>query len=553
MPTAPRLYPILFSLCLACCAPALGQEQTQPVLGSVSGRVTVSQAPAPGVEVQLLKPGSGRPARAALAKTTTDKRGRYKFKGVGPGEYYVLPVSATLLVLDRVDYNQPGKRVLVAAGESAGGVDFDLSPPSSISGRVTDADGEPVVGVAVRLQSDTSNHVTPADRKPVATDARGAYRAAGIPPGRYLVSVGDDRFLSAVREDDSRHYALTFHPDADDQGKAVGVEVPPGAEAPGVDIRVGRPVKTYEITGRVIDGETGRPVPGVELVVESYGANGRMTSSSSGAWRTDAEGRFAFFGVRPGRYAIAPEGDAASNAYADPTGVEVKDGNVAGLELRTQRAGTISGTVVLEGAGDPAAAIRLAGLYLFVSVSAEDRPHSSGRSSPVGPDGSFHLGGLRPGKVTIHPVATQIAQRGKFALLRLERDGAEVSNGLALGGGENVAGLRVVVGTGAATGRVRGQVVVEGGPLDGLKLGVYYRRDGSAPNTYHSAETDARGRFAIQNLTEGEYEFTVGPMSVMHTSPAGSKTVSRMPTVKRSVAVRAGVEAEVTLVVALRP
>jgi protocatechuate 3,4-dioxygenase beta subunit len=556
MPTFSRPYPILFSLCLVFCAPALGQEQTRALVGGVAGRVTASQAPAPRVEVQLLKSGIGQPARAVAAKTTTDKRGRYKFAGVEPGEYYVLPVSATLLVLDRADYNQPGKRVLVTAGESAGGVDFDLSPPSSISGRVTDADGEPVVGAAVRLHSDSSNYVAPADGKPLVTDAQGAYRAVGIPPGRYLVSVGDSHhhyLLSAVKRDDSRRYAETFHPDAADQRKAVEVEVAPGAEAPGIDIRMGRPLKTYEIAGRVIDGETGRPVPGVAVGIVSYGADGSTSSSTSGSWQTDAEGRFTFFGVRPGRYAIAPEADAASNGYAEPVGVEVKEGDVVGLELRTRRAGTVSGTVVLEGAGALAAATKLARQSLYASVSGEGGTSPSSASSRVGPDGGFHLVGLRPGKVMYWHIVSEVGQR-EFTVLRVEREGVEVRDGLTLGSGENVAGLRVVVvDTSSATGRVRGQVVIEGGTLDGLRLGVYYRRDGSEPNTYNSAEPDARGRFALRNLLEGEYEFTVGPMSVMHTSPAGSKTVSRMPTVKQSVAVKAGAEAEVTLVVVLRP
>ena len=551
MLTAPRFYPAIFSLCLAFCAPALGQEQAKSATGSVAGRVTVSQAPAPGIEVQLLKPGRGRPERAAVAKTTTDKRGRYRFAGVEPGEYHVLPTAQTLLVLDRVDYNnQPGKRVIVTAGESAGGVDFDLLPPSSISGRVTDADGEPVAGIAVMLQSDSSHHVTPADRKPVVTDAQGGYRAAGIPPGRYFVSAGDDRFFSALRRDDNR-YAKTFHPDAADQRKAAEVEVPAGGEATGVDIRVGRPLKTYVIKGRVVDGETERPVPGVELSIEWQGTDGRMRGSVSGDWQTDAEGRFAVFDVLPGRYLIVPQGAAASNTYADPVGVEVKDGDVAGLEIRTRRAGTITGTAELEGERDPAAASKLAGMILLASVMIEGRSRSDFTSSEIKPDGSFRLGGLQPGKVMFHLTAKSEAQRGVFTLLRVEREGADLRGGLVLGSGEEVTGLRVIVGTG--TGRVRGQVIIEGGPLDGLQLGVYYRREGAAPGTYNSAEPDARGRFAIRNLVEGEYEFMVGPMSVMHTSPAGGKTVSRMPTVKQNVVVKAGAEAEVTLVVALRP
>jgi hypothetical protein len=119
-----------------------------------------------------------------------------------------------------------------------------------------------------------------------------------------------------------------------------------------------------------------------------------------------------------------------------------------------------------------------------------------------------------------------------------------------VGVGENLTGLRLVMAAGSSV--LRGEVKIEGGPLEGVNLHVICRPTNGNPHSY-SAELDTRGHFVIKNLIPGEYELILGPMTVTISGEKGSSTMNRMPTVKQNVMVGQGVDAEVTLVLSLRP
>lgn len=57
----------------------------------------------------------------------------------------------------------------------------------------------------------------------------------------------------------------------------------------------------------------------------------------------------------------------------------------------------------------------------------------------------------------------------------------------------------------------------------------------------------------INGLTPGEYELTIGPMSVEISGEGGSRMMDRMPTVKQTVVVGPGADAVVTLLMTLKP
>jgi hypothetical protein len=140
--------------------------------------------------------------------------------------------------------------------------------------------------------------------------------------------------------------------------------------------------------------------------------------------------------------------------------------------------------------------------------------------------------------------------QNEFTILRLERNGQDITNGMVIGQGEQVTGLRVVIGAGS--GAIRGQVKIEGGQLEGVLLTLYLRRAGSG-NFHRQTELDTNGRFVIEKLVEGDYELRIGPMGVTVTGDAGVKTMSRTPEVKQTVNVNPGAVSEVTLVLSLKP
>jgi hypothetical protein len=66
---------------------------------------------------------------------------------------------------------------------------------------------------------------------------------------------------------------------------------------------------------------------------------------------------------------------------------------------------------------------------------------------------------------------------------------------------------------GAGSSVLRGEVKIEGGPLEGVNLYVMYRPINGDSHMFSRAELDARGRFVIKGLTPGDYELVIGPMS----------------------------------------
>ena|SRR5687767_559111 len=522
--------------------------------GSISGRITVDGTPRAGLVVELLATDTNGPRRP-VAKATTGKTGKYVLTNVASGTYDVSPSTPMLVVPNQGKSGQSGKSVTIETGERVKGIDFDLVSKGSISGRVRDVSGEPVKGQRVELilrgednYSRSFYSSAPGDH---TTSDEGVYRISGVPPGRYIVKVGIAYGLTGYgRSDKSRiYYPETFHSSADEESKATVVEVATGRETSDVDITVGRPLKIYEIVGQLIVAETGAPVPNVGLEVIATSANGKSSDHLGGGFKSNASGEFRIPNALPGHYVLAPVNDPVSNTYGDPISFDVKDEDVTGLKIPMHSASTLTGIVTIEGNVDPPIAEVLSKLMISAHTFA-DNLMSSTMTSPINAAGGFRITGIRPGKVSL----SSFVQRGGPAalrILRIERNGIELRDGVAVRAGEDVNGLRLVLGAGSSV--LRGDVKIEGGPLEGVNLYVMYRPTNGDPNRLYRAELDVRRHFVIKDLTPGDYELVIGPMSVEVSGEKGSRMMNRMPTVRQTVSVGAGADAEVTLVMTLKP
>ena len=552
----PKLISLLAAF--ACFSSSVGVsiQAQQPVpgknSGSISGRITVDGRPKAGLVVELLTTDG---ERRAISKATTSKTGRYVLTNVESGTYDVSPSAPTLVVPNQGKSGQPGKSVTIETGERVKGIDFDLVSKGSITGLVRDVSGEPVNGQTVELILRGEDNYSrpfyssaPGDHR---TNDEGVYRISGVPPGRYIVKVGIAYGLTSSGPSEKSHvyYPETFHPSADEESKATIVEVATGRETTNVDITVSTPLKIYEIVGQLIVVETGAPVPNVGLQLTTKSANGRNSSHQSGAFRSNANGEFRIPNALPGHYVVAPENDRVSNTYGDPISFDVKDEDVTGLKIPMHSASTLTGIVTIEGTVD----LPVADVLSKLMISAHtlfDNLMSSTMTSPINSDGGFRITGIRPGKVSL----SSYVQRGGPAalrILRIERNGTELRDGVDVRSGEDINGLRLVLGAGSSV--LRGEVKIEGGPLEGVNLYVLYRPTNGDPHRFYRAELDARRRFVIKGLTPGDYELTIGPMSVEISGERGGRMMDRMPTVKQTVAVGAGADAEVTLVMTLKP
>ncbi|HLL75583.1 MAG TPA: hypothetical protein VK421_10000 [Pyrinomonadaceae bacterium] len=554
----------LFLLLLAPNAPTQAQSPSSaPQPGAITGRVTTDDGKAaPRVGVALMpaeyQPNRNRP----VSRAETDGDGRFRMTNVPAGRYRLLTLTPAHTAPDlRGSFLDNGRLINVAAGETVEGADFVLTRGGVITGRVTTGDGKPAVGERIGVTyADRRNERGPAASavNPFEweTDDRGVYRIYGLAPGRYLVSVGQDTGGGVIVVGmASPRYARTFHPSTTDAAQARVVEVSSGMEATGVDISLADAPKSFQATGRIVD-EAGRPVAGVGVAHSSL----RPDQKSIGGWgwdgsKSNQNGEFVLKNLFPGRYAafiVKFGGDAspAHNDYSEPAQFEITDGDISNLTIRMKRGGSISGTAVVEGTNDRAVIQRLSTLSIYANLTPA-KPDQLGAAvmgdNKINPDGSFRIAGIAPGKMRL--VVGGFPQPKGFTLLRVERNGVEVPrDGIEVGPGEQVTGVRLVIGYGTATLRGQISLVSNGQPAalpEGVRLSVSAARAGagaSAANFGGGATVDARGRFVLEGLMSGEYELTVRAFA------PGAPGAQQYPAVKQTVQMTEGGEASVTVV-----
>ena len=462
---------------------------------TISGKVTMKGNGVAGILVGVRLPQSGR--REAAVVTETDEQGKYRLSNVAPGQYEVL-LGAPQYVLTGVDRT---KNLIVGEAETIENVDFSIVRGGVITGKVTDADGRPVIEEPVEVIGPEGATAGPMSRMSLmsnTTDDRGIYRIYGLAPGKYKVAAGTSEDRMYYGRAPNTVYKQTFYPSATDTAQATLIEVTEGSEATNIDITLGRTMGVFTVIARVVDAETGQPISDVNYGLEKMRENGSSSTSGSAS---DKRGEIKLESMTPGKYALyllpTPQRDVSSEAVP----FEVVDRDIKDLVIKASSGGSIAGAIVFDGVDEKTARTNLNGLMIYAHVMSTDK-HRGG-SSPqgtIGADGSFRVGGLRAGTVFFsifrHPT-------GQFEVVRVERDGVVVQPNLEIKAREQIKGLRLIVR--ARSGKIRGVVKMENGQIPTSRIQVTAKRVGEE---YYETpmQVDDRGRFQSEAIAAGLYE-----------------------------------------------
>src|SRR5215471_960537 len=267
--------------------------ETKTGTATISGRVTLKGGLARAVEVILV---TNLRWSANAPRSRTDENGRFFFTNVAAGSYEIFAVAP--------GYVSAFEMHSVADGVKVENVDLEIKRGAVIAGRIRDLRGRPVIEETVtlkKLDKPQSYSSYNPDFGMNRTDDRGAYRIYGLPEGRYLVSVGyawPERITSS-----HTFYPRVFYPNASSESEAKVIEVREGSEATDVDITVSDSKETRDVSGRVVDADTGEPVEGVSIEVRWVSSDGLHMEGSAGS-ESGPNGAVRFFGLLPGKYAL---------------------------------------------------------------------------------------------------------------------------------------------------------------------------------------------------------------------------------------------------------
>jgi beta-lactamase regulating signal transducer with metallopeptidase domain len=257
--------------------------------------VDARDRPLGGINVTLYRVVNEREAAEQLAVRTTIDDGSFEFRSVpqppaqadrdGPAAerwWYLVAAQGTgwASCLER----------LSSVDSAASAVSFRMLPSAALVGRVTNSEGHPVAGAKVGV-TDLPNIVPGVDVNCSTTDDDGRFRIADMAPCRPKQVTGGESGgtvdIKAVRSLSVQH--------RDYLPRNVSYwEIPSTVD---IVLEAGAVVD-----GRVIEHVSGQVVP--DAVVTLRVANPGMIGGDVARSRTDAEGRYRFSAVKPGRYNI---------------------------------------------------------------------------------------------------------------------------------------------------------------------------------------------------------------------------------------------------------
>ncbi|MEO8371009.1 MAG: carboxypeptidase regulatory-like domain-containing protein [Candidatus Solibacter sp.] len=490
------------AMALAICGAAYGY-QAAPAKGSIEGQVVNGKAGSPlkkaTLQLVMMNPvGAGGRGQPQVRKSAeSDETGRFAFTGLEPGKYQLSAERQGFLRMSygARKYQGGGTPVLVAEGQNVKSILIAMTPQAVIVGKVLDEDGEGVADQAVRAM----RYVYRGGKRQWNTVGSGQtsdigeFRLPNLEPGRYLVATsarsgGQNRRPMQNNEPlpstPDMVYAGTYYPSTTSASTAVPVDVGPGGEIRGIDVRLVK-TRVYRVRGKVVGSDDTRRAVTVTLSPRDGVPGTPITGMAMGA-----AGEFELRNVPPGQYtAIAQlRGPGGAESIAMQP-LDVVGNHVDGVVLTLAAGGEVPGTVKVVDASAPPE---------FKNVGVSLRPVGLTISAPqrsrVGEDLRFTLKSVPPVKYAVVVTGlpeTCYVKSVSYGGVEVTDEGVVMTNGGALD-----------ITVSAAAGRVDAVVMDKDGKAGWHAVVALIPKDVAATVV---STADENGILSFKGLKPGEY------------------------------------------------
>jgi len=244
------------------------------------------------------KPKAGITIQVGKFETKTDDQGRFRLDGLAPGKYKLHLVMPDAYGME-YDFLRSESDLKITAGCWGAQIDFRVAINGGISGRIYDAQGNPVgeqVEINLVTLASADNPLASIEKRSEYTNKLGQYEFDRLPPGQYLMGIS----IAGVPNRDTP-YPKLYYPASIERDGAKVINLGKGEKLENFDIHLLPALTREKITGTVYlkDGR-----PAAKAHVEVYDSE----KPEENVWgldvETDAEGRFSINSLKGRRYKV---------------------------------------------------------------------------------------------------------------------------------------------------------------------------------------------------------------------------------------------------------
>ena len=514
-----------------------------PTTGTIKGRVVSDDGRPVTNATVVAQAATGAPA---AKPTRADAEGKFVFEDL-PAAAYVVIATAPGYIDQSMSLADPSQwpRHLLGAQ-----LKITMIKGGVITGTVTNAKGEPIVGVPVNVSLANEQAASMSNllglQNAGETDDRGRYRIYGLLPGQYTVTAGGGGPFGQFGVSGFDLDVPTYYPSAT-RDTALPVTVRGGDETSGIDIKY-RGTEGHSISG-IATGAVGEGAATGAVTIFLSHAGTTSILSLAFASAVDQRRVFSFNGVADGEYDLFASFQSQTVANDSPLvgtkRITMRGSDVTGIELKLAPLAAIAGTVTLDPIKREDKCDRRASQLIETVISASrDDPKKSGSQvmtpflgglgSTLNAKGEFAVRNLEAGRyrleIRLPTEAWYVREinppgppaRASQTAATNPRPGDLWSGLMALKSGERVSPVLIMIGQDAAGLRGRVEMTPEAAIPAGLLLHIVPAERERVNNILRYSETlvDRDGTFAFKNLAPGRYFIVARPEPPAETQSA---------------------------------